>query len=77
MIINFLKKVEYQIDVDEVAADIASDLDEIISNYLLNQMNKFEIDDIKDNMPAKDYERLISTIMQKALDYYCGKIAKP
>ena len=76
MIINFLKKVEYQINVDEVAADIAFDLDEIIDNYLLSQVDESELDDIKDNMLAKDYETLISTIMQRALDYYCDKIAR-
>ena len=76
MIISFLKKVEYQIDVDEVATDIAFNLDDIMDEYLSSQVDEYELDDIKDNMLAKDYEILVSTIMQRALDIYCDKVKK-
>lgn len=76
MIIVFEKKMEFEINVDEVAADIAFDLDEIIDGHLLTQVDESELEDIKDNMLAKDYERLVSTIMQRALDYYCDKVAR-
>ena len=73
MIINFLKKVEYQIDVDEVAADIAFDLDNIMNEYLQSQVDRDELEDIQENISAKDYEELVDIIMQKALNLYCHK----